>query len=829
MNPLLHRAAALIVLTMSLQAARLPAGTAPLVSVPRFANPGAGQVFYFVLTDRFANGSTANDTGGLGGDRNLNGFDPTAISHYHGGDFLGLTARLDYIKGLGATAIWITPPFANKAVQDGTAGYHGYWILDFLHIDPHLGTDAEFREFVAQAHARGLRVYLDIVTNHTADVIAYRDGGTAYIDIAHAPYRDAFGRPFDEHAAAYNGLNSPDLFPRLSAERSFAHVPFLAPADAHAKFPDWLNDVTLYHNRGNSSFQGESSLHGDFGGLDDLFTENPAVVRGFIGIYGHWMESYGIDGFRIDTVKHVNREFWQAFAPALHARARGLGRPDFFMFGEVAMGRLDAAFASEFSNTGMLDATLDFGFFHAARDFVSRGAGAGVLNSLFEADSYFTGPDRNAGEMPTFISNHDDGRFGYFLKQDNPGADARRLLRMEELGYGLLFLVRGQPVVYYGDEQGMTGFGGDMAAREDMFASRAPAYRALRLLGTSRTGADDKFDEAHPLYRLVRSLALLRATHPALSRGSMIERESDRPQVFAFSRFERAEQVECLAALNSSQDGAASVSLPTSQPAGSTFRRIFDSDSPDDPGSQTLTAGADGHVRVALAPLQFSVWRAARRLPIPASPPRIALTSPSEGATLAFSAREVDGHTIVNRREVRAEVAGGDGLAEVTFVLTRASRPGQYELLGTEDSPPYRVFWRPPADLARGELLTFIATLDDLRGHRASASVGNVAVEPGRLEFGIQGAMVPRLEREPPGRVLLAAGDPLHLAAEATGTPPLDYQWFHNGAAIPGATGTAYDLPSASPEAAGRYFLLVRDREGTTVSAESAVVVTTSR
>ena len=260
---------------------------------------------YFVLTDRFANGSRANDTGGIAGGPDASGFDPMRISHFHGGDFVGLTSKLDYIKGIGATAVWITPPFRNKPFQAGSAGYHGYWILDFTKIDPHLGTEAEFREFVAQAHARSLRVYLDIVVNHTADVIKYTDGYD-YRTMEQAPYRDASGAPFDPHAVAYNGLASSPAFPRLSAERSFAHVPFVPADEAHAKGPAWLNDVTMYHNRGDSTFRGESSLHGDFGGLDDVFTENPAVVKGFIKVYGRWMGDYGIDGFRIDTVKHVN-------------------------------------------------------------------------------------------------------------------------------------------------------------------------------------------------------------------------------------------------------------------------------------------------------------------------------------------------------------------------------------------------------------------------------------------------------------------------------------------------------------------------------------------
>src|SRR5271154_1307975 len=117
--PVLMRVLAAI--TLAAGALAFSARAEDLVSVPRYTHPGAGQVFYFVLTDRFANGSTANDTGGIAGGPDVSGFDPTRISHYHGGDFIGLTSKLDYIKQLGATAIWITPPFVNKPMQGSTA------------------------------------------------------------------------------------------------------------------------------------------------------------------------------------------------------------------------------------------------------------------------------------------------------------------------------------------------------------------------------------------------------------------------------------------------------------------------------------------------------------------------------------------------------------------------------------------------------------------------------------------------------------------------------------------------------------------------------------
>lgn len=805
------------------------AQTVTPIVMPSYTHPGAGQTIYILMPDRFANGTTANDTGGIPGGPEQHGYDPTRTGYFQGGDFPGLISKLDYIAGLNVTTIWTTPPFKNNPVQSGSAGYHGYWINDFLHLDPHFGTDADYRTFVSQAHARGLRVYLDIVVNHTGDVIQNSTGKYSYIDTQTTPTRDASGRAFDERAVAYNGLG-PDTFPALDAKSSFARPPVVPPALQHIKNPEWLNDPTLYHNRGNSTFAGESATRGDFGGLDDLFTEHPRVVRGFIDIFGHWLEQ-GVDGFRIDTMRHVNAAFWQAFNPAMRAKARTLGRPDFFQFGEVMQEAIDVAHLAEFSTGTMAaDATTDFSFAGAARKFISQGGPAASLADFFARDDYYTDHDSNAHTSVTLLGNYDIGRWGYFLSQDNPGASLDQLADLARLGHGLMYLVRGMPVLHYGDEQGMIGAGGwDQQARETMFPSHVPAYVNAKLLATTRTGADDKFDPSHPFYRLFAQLGQLRRDHAALRTGAMLVRPTTEPGLFAFSRIERHEHVEYLAVFNASRTTPLTATVPTSQPAGATLAPLFSSR--NDTAPAALTTDATGSVRVTLAPLSFALWRAERPLATPATAPTITLVTPTNGAVLTIATREVDDLVFPTRRELRAEVAHSDGLAEVTFAMTRASRPGQIELLGTDDAPPYRLFWTPPADLAPGDKLEFIATVNDLRGHAVATKISDLTVTPAKgsnVQFGIAHAQNPVLTTQPPATLTLAPGAELRLTAAATGSGDLEYQWYRDGELLPGATAATYVIPHADTSARGSYRLAVHNLAGTTLSSGTEVTVVTA-
>ena len=517
------------------------------------------EVIYFVLPDRFDNGDPANDRGGLTGDRLVTGYDPTHKGFYHGGDLKGLTRKLDYIQGLGITAIWFAPVFKNKPVQgpkgDESAGYHGYWITDFTTIDPHFGTEAEFKGFVDAAHARGIKVYMDIIVNHTADVIQYREGGDyAYRSKADYPFsrRGGVGGAAINSGFLGDHVGTAANWAKLT-DPSFAYTPFVPKAEERVKTPAWLNDPIYYHNRGNSNWVGESSLYGDFVGLDDLATEHPRVVSGFIDIYGGWIDRFGVDGFRIDTARHVNAEFWRAFIPAMQRRAKARGIPNFHIFAEVATGDVDPALLARWSHNADLTAPIDMAFAAAAQRVVSGKAGTEVLARMFEDDPIYKGGEKAALRLPTFLGNHDFGRFAMFVKQANPGISQDELLARTMLGHAMMLTLRGVPTIYSGDEQGFVSDGNDQLAREDMFASKVAVYNDNDLIGTDATTAQDNFDVRHPLYRLIAELSAVRRSTPALTGGlQKVRAFSDKPGLLAISRFDPKTGREVVLAFNTS-------------------------------------------------------------------------------------------------------------------------------------------------------------------------------------------------------------------------------------------------------------------------------------
>ncbi|MET7684494.1 pullulanase-type alpha-1,6-glucosidase [Streptomyces sp. NPDC005423] len=676
-----------------------PPSDARLAAAPA-RHDSTREQFYFVMPDRFADGDTANDRGGLTGSRLSTGYDPTDKGFYQGGDLKGLTRKLDYIKGLGTTAIWMAPIFKNQPVQgtgtDASAGYHGYWITDFTRVDPHFGTNDDLRTLIATAHAKGMKVFFDVITNHTADVVDYEGQSHAYLSKGAFPYLTKDGRPFDDADYA----DGTRRFPAVSAA-SFPRTPAVPAGRTDAKVPSWLNDPTMYHNRGDSTYAGENATYGDFSGLDDLWTERPEVVSGMEKIYQRWVRDFDIDGFRIDTVKHVDMDFWTQWATALDAYAARHGRAHFFLFGEVYSA--DTSVTSPYVTQGRLDATLDFPFQDAARSYASQGGSARKLASVFADDYKYTTDKANAYEQVTFLGNHDMGRIGYFLGQDNPGATDAQLLAKDRLANELMFLSRGNPVVYYGDEQGFTGSGGDKDARQTMFASKVADYLDDDEIGTGRTHASDSYDPTAPLYREIAALSALRANNPALADGVQTERyAADGAGVYAFTR--TGGSAEYVVALNNA--GTARTATFTTGSPDMKYRGIYGS-------SATATSGADRELTVTVPAGAAIVLKAAGPLAAPAAGATLTLRAPDAGATGTV--------------DLSADVTGG-GLDRVVFAAQTGNGP--WRTLGSADHAPYRVTQAIGRDVPAGTPLRYKAVVIDSAGRTASATAASSTGTP---------------------------------------------------------------------------------------------------
>lgn len=637
--------------------------------------PVTDDIFYFVLPDRFENGDPSNDEGSATIAESRGGFDPTDKGYYHGGDLAGLTAKLDYLQEMGVTAVWLTPILRNQAVQGDSSGYHGYWILDFTQIDPHLGSNAELNKLIDTAHSKGMKVFFDIIVNHTADVISYRechneDGSFRDPESVLCPFK------------TYDQITSGDTY-----------SPFVAKGRENLKTPAWLNDPQYYNNRGDSIWVGESVITGDFVGLDDLNTTHPRVVQGMIDIYKDIITEFKPDGFRIDTVKHVEMSFWEQFDPEIMAHAKSLGIPQFHIFGEVAQG--DAAFLSRYSTIGKMPATLDFQHFYTGIDVFAKGASPQKLVQLVNDDDYYRDHDSDAKLKFTFMSNHDNGRFGYFLNTEQPDSSEQEKLQRSLLSHAYMYFSMGVPVVFYGDEQGFTGDGNDKDARENMMPSLVASYNDNNLLGTDATTAEDNFDQDHPIYRALSNYADVYKAHPALRHGAQYVRyASQKAGLFAFSRVMPEAREEYLVVFNTSTQNQWQSLLATAD----RYDPIFGADKP--------LQSEDGKVTVALEGLSFAIYRAAS--PAPAV----------EDLSIAVASARNDVRSPSFVAIDYATVAEDDYALPLLTVTTEVqTADGHFELVAVDDNAPFT------AKLLRSKLndekATLRVTVDNHAGQTA--------------------------------------------------------------------------------------------------------------
>lgn len=489
------------------------------------------EVIYQVLIDRFADGDAGNNYR----------VDLTTAGHWHGGDWKGLEDNLQYLEDLGVTTLWISPIVKNVDTDAGFDGYHGYWAQDMTELNPHFGDLPALRSLVRSAHERGMKVILDIVTNHLGQLFYYD------INKNGQPDKDVFGGGKDGQSGVVNVTEyDPEFNPRgIQAFTSLGEsgpAPIVwqwDPASNHVPpMPLLYQNASVYNRKGRTfNFDDLDQLvHGDFpGGLKDVNTARCDVKHSMVDIFARWVELTDLDGFRIDTVKHVEHEFWRFFAQNIRLRLAEKGKTNFFMFGEAFDGRddligsftkqtvpahphdqtLGGDLARENAEcpgaapiTGdSLDGVFYFSqYFTAVRDVFKKAQSTSRIQQLWDMrpTNYGTAPNANATGLPpvktlvNFLDNHDVARFLF----TSPGTDYSIAAEDHQaaLRNALLFLLTedGIPCIYYGTEQELAG-GNDPANREDLW----------------NTG----YSTETPTYRWIKKLTDLRRQHPALRRG----------------------------------------------------------------------------------------------------------------------------------------------------------------------------------------------------------------------------------------------------------------------------------------------------------------------
>ena len=522
------------------------------------------QIFYFAVTDRFADGDPSNNDQGAGE------YAAGQRSRYNGGDLRGLAQRLDYIRGLGATALWITPPVANQWLDPAGsyAGYHGYWAENFMQVDRHLGSLADYQALSHALHSRGMYLVQDIVVNHTGNFFTYRDRWVA-------------GEP----ARGYEPHDQTRPVPRPSQSPFDRNDP-RDPAQREAGIYHWTPDVSNYNDK-------QQELNFQMSGLDDLNTENPLVRRALRQSYGHWIRAVGVDAFRVDTAFYVPPDYFADFlrssdkaAPGIATVARRTGRQHFHVFGEGfgidkpfqdrEAAKIDAYMRDTRGTRGepLLPGMLNFPLYGALGDAFARGRPpAELAHRITRMMQMHARPHL----MPSFVDNHDVDRF---LAGGNTAGLRQALLAMLTLP--------GIPVVYYGTEQGFT------EQRGAMFAAGWGS------------GGRDRYDTSAPLYRDIAAMAALRKAHKVFSRGQPVVRHANSAQPGALAWTMRHGDKTALVVFNTSDSEALLPGVATGLPAGTQLQGLYGL-----AGRPTeLAADSQGRVTLRLPPRSGQVWLA---------------------------------------------------------------------------------------------------------------------------------------------------------------------------------------------------------------------------
>ena len=464
-------------------------------------------VIYMTCTDRFYDGNTSNDKAY----NTTDVFDKEGSLSYHGGDFVGLEQKLDYLGDLGVNTIWITPIVENSDAKTGddgiaTTGYHGYWASDFTKLNPHLGTEAEFKSLINAVHARGMKLMVDVVLNHA-------------------------------------GYGTEDYFNSILKDKNGNTVKMLR---------DDSNTVT------------GDDVYDSLSGLPDFVTENEDVMNQLVEWQTDWVKEYGIDYYRVDTVKHVNSETWAAFKNALTE-----ANAEFKMIGEYS-GAGYGNTAGELG-TGRMDSLLDFDYNDQAVNFVS--------GNVEETESFLESRNdsiNNTATLGAFLSSHDEDSLVDKLMKEK-GMTEEQALNAAKVAAALQLTSKGQMVIYYGEELGQHGLDNYpiQSNRRDF------DWDALESQKT----------DASSMYNHYKKLLAIRNDYSALlSKGTRKNIAALNDE--GYSVFERAYDGNALTVALNVKDAAKTVTIPVSLAAGTEVKDLY--------SGATYTVGSDQTVAVTI-------------------------------------------------------------------------------------------------------------------------------------------------------------------------------------------------------------------------------------
>jgi glycosidase len=497
------------------------------------------QVLYFLMLDRFSDGNEKDFIDNDGGPA-LNGATPRyqdgdagnavqtdadaarwreAGAKWVGGTLKGLTSKIGYLQRMGVTAVWVSPIFKQVAYQ---ATYHGYGIQNFLEVDPNFGTRQDLREMVATAHRHGIYVILDIILNHSGDVFSYnpdrywtQDAGSGqwYLDArwdgrpySVAGFHDPAGQPqlpFEPDGP----LNQPDAWP----EGAIWPQEFQRPGifTARGRINNWDYEPEFL----DGDFFDLKDLHLGAGGVDD-YVPSPAFWS-LCQVYKFWIAYADIDGFRVDTVKHMDPGAARFFASVMHEFTQRIGKENFYLIGEITGGR-DRAFTT-LEITG-LNAALGIDDIPDRLEYLVKGyRNPDDYFSLFR-NSELVNKESHIwfrNKVVTLFDDHDQVRKGSHKARFCAGSPDWPRLLINVLALNATTL--GIPCIYYGSEQGFDGQGdNDRYIREAMFGGEFGAFR---------TRQRHFFNEDQPVYRELAKILALRKEKIALRRGRQYLRE----------------------------------------------------------------------------------------------------------------------------------------------------------------------------------------------------------------------------------------------------------------------------------------------------------------